>query len=81
MKLVLCIFLAFAVLVCASLSPLQAQNANATIKGTVTDPSGAAVAGAARGGGAPGPGSRPEGPARTRCVTAPRWGRSILRCG
>ncbi|MGI8992610.1 MAG: TonB-dependent receptor [Bryobacteraceae bacterium] len=27
--------------------PLQAQNANATIKGTVTDPSGAAVAGAA----------------------------------
>ncbi len=47
MKFVLFIFLAFAVLVSASLSPLQAQNANATIKGTVTDPSGAAVAGAA----------------------------------
>ncbi len=32
---------------CALISPLQAQNANATIKGTVVDPSGAAIAGAA----------------------------------
>ncbi|MDQ6664233.1 MAG: TonB-dependent receptor [Acidobacteriota bacterium] len=39
--------LALAILAFSSIAPLQAQNANATIKGTVTDPSGAAVAGAA----------------------------------
>jgi Carboxypeptidase regulatory-like domain/TonB dependent receptor len=37
--------LALAIVLGALLSPLHAQNANATIKGTVTDPSGAAVAG------------------------------------
>jgi len=44
MKTVLYICFTLAVVLCASLSPLQAQNANATIKGTVTDPTGAVVA-------------------------------------
>jgi hypothetical protein len=38
---------AVAILACGWLNPLYAQNANATIKGIVTDPSGAAVVGAA----------------------------------
>src|SRR3977135_1522548 len=38
--------LALAIVLGALLSPLHAQNANATIKGTLTDPSGAAVSGA-----------------------------------
>ncbi len=47
MKHILLFGFALTVLFCALRSPLQAQNANATIKGTVTDPSGAAVPGAA----------------------------------
>ena len=47
MKTLTAIRLALALLLCALLSPLQAQNANAAVKGIVTDPSGAAVAGAA----------------------------------
>jgi type 1 fimbria pilin len=46
MKPVLSICLTLAVVLCASLSTLQAQNANATIKGTVTDPTGSVVVGA-----------------------------------